>query len=282
LRHEDVNNPADGNELLSLALRAATRAGEAVRAHVSGRAAHASLRATAVTKSSATDLVTAADRESEQLIVDLLLSARPHDGIVGEEGGERQGTSGIEWVIDPIDGTTNFFYGHPGFSLSIAASDADGALVGVVHDPMRAETFSAVRGKGAWLNGDPLAAPVTIPPITEALVGTGFSYSAELRRRQAQLLPDVLATVRDIRRGGSAALDLCYVASGRLDAFYEAMPKRWDIEAGVLVIGESGRVARAVSEVLDGTSTLVAGPEALVDELTALLLHAGEHRARGS
>ena len=141
---------------------------------------------------------------------------------------------------------------------------------------MRAETFSAVRGKGAWLNGEPLAAPSTVPPITEALVATGFSYSAELRRRQAQLLPDVLATVRDIRRGGSVALDLCYVAAGRLDAFYEAMPKRWDVEAGVLVITESGRVARSVAEVLDGTPTLVTGPEGLIDELTALLLRAGK------
>ena len=274
--HEDVKHSADPGELLSLAVRAAERAGEAVRAHVSGRAAHASVRATAETKSSATDLVTAADRESERLIVDVLLSSRPHDGIVGEEGGEHQGTSGIEWVIDPIDGTTNFFYGNPGFSISIAASDAEGALVGVVHDPTRAETFTSMRGKGAWLNGEPLPAPSTVPPITEALVATGFSYSAELRRRQAQLLPDVLATVRDIRRSGSVALDLCYVAAGRLDAFYEAMPQRWDIEAGVLVIGESGRVARAVAEVLDGTPTLVAGPGGLVDELTALLLRAGE------
>ncbi len=209
--------------------------------------------------------------------MDFLLSSRPNDGIVGEEGGERQGTSGIEWVIDPIDGTTNFFYGYPGFSISIAASDADGALVGVVHDPMRAETFSAARGRGAWLNGEPLVAPSTVPPITEALVATGFSYSAEVRRRQAQLLPDVLATVRDIRRGGSVALDLCYVATGRLDVFYEAMPKRWDIEAGLLVIAESGRVARSVAEVLDGTPTLVTGPEGLVDELTALLRRAGGH-----
>ena len=113
VRHEDVKNAVDLSELLSLAVSAATRAGEAVRAHVVGRVAHASVRATAETKSSATDLVTAADRESEQLIVDLLLSSRPDDGIVGEEGGERQGTSGIEWVIDPIDGTTNFFYGNP-------------------------------------------------------------------------------------------------------------------------------------------------------------------------
>ena len=241
-----------------------------------GNVEHASVRATVETKSSATDLVTAADRESEELIVDLLLSSRPHDGIVAEERDEQHGTSGIEWVIDPIDGTTNFFYRNPVFSISIAASDADGALVGVVHDPMRAETFSAVRGKGAWLNGEPLAAPSTVPPITEALVATGFSYSAELRRRQAQLLPDVLATVRDIRRGGSVALDLCYVAAGRLDAFYEAMPKRWDIEAGVLMIAESGRAARAVAEILDGTPTLVAGPERLLDELTALLLRAGE------
>ncbi len=274
--HEDVKHSADPGELLSLAVRAAERAGEAVRAHVSGRAAHASVRATAETKSSATDLVTAADRESERLIVDVLLSSRPHDGIVGEEGGEHQGTSGIEWVIDPIDGTTNFFYGNPGFSISIAASDAEGALVGVVHDPTRAETFTSMRGKGAWLNGEPLPAPSTVPPITEALVATGFSYSAELRRRQAQLLPDVLATVRDIRRSGSVALDLCYVAAGRLDAFYEAMPKRWDIEAGALVIAESGRVTRAVAGVLDGTPTLVAGSEGVVDELTALLLRAAE------
>ena len=276
MRHEDVKNSVGLSELLSLAVSAARSAGEAVRSHVSERVAYASVRATAETKSSGTDLVTAADRESEQLIVELLLSARPHDGIVGEEGSERRGTSDIEWVIDPIDGTTNFFYRYPGFSISIAASDADGALVGVVHDPMRAETFSAARGEGAWLNGELLAAPSTVAPITEALVATGFSYSAELRRRQAQLLPDLLATVRDIRRGGSVALDLCYVAAGRLDAFYEAMPKRWDIEAGALIVAESGRVTRSVAEVLDGTPTLVAGPEGLVDELTALLLRARE------
>jgi myo-inositol-1(or 4)-monophosphatase len=271
-----VNNAVDPGGLLSLAVTAAHRAGKAVRAHLDGRAAHASLRASAVTKSSATDLATAADRESEQLIIDVVLAARPHDGFVGEEGGERPGSSGIEWVIDPIDGTTNFFYGNPGFTISIAASDADGAVVGVVHDPMRAETFSAVRGQGAWLNDEPLTAPSTVPPITQALVGTGFSYSSELRRRQAQLLPDVLATVRDIRRSGSVALDLCYVAAGRLDAFYEAMPRRWDIEAGVLVLAESGHVARSVAGILHDTPTLVAGTEGLVTDLTALLLRAGK------
>jgi myo-inositol-1(or 4)-monophosphatase len=272
-----MDHSADPGDLVSLAVNAATRAGEAVLAHVGGPGPDASVRATAETKSSMTDLVTVADRESEQLIVDLLLTARPHDGVVGEEGSERPGTSGIEWVIDPIDGTTNFFYGHPAFSVSIAASDMDGPLVGVVHDPTRSETFSAVRARGARLNGEPLVAPSAGPALTEALIGTGFSYSAALRRRQAQLLPDLLATVRDIRRGGSAALDLCYVAAGRLDGYYEAMPQRWDIEAGALVVTESGRVARSVPGILDGTPTLVVGPPDLVDELSALLRAAGEH-----
>jgi myo-inositol-1(or 4)-monophosphatase len=276
LHHQDVEDPVDLSELLSLAVGAATRAGAAVRAHVVGRSAHESIRATAEIKSSAVDLVTAADRESERLIVELLLSSRPNDGIIGEEGSERHGTSGIEWVIDPIDGTTNFFYRNPGFSVSIAASDADGPLIGVVHDPMLAETFTAIRGNGAWLNGEALDPPAVVTPITEALVATGFSYSAELRRRQAQLLPEVLATVRDIRRTGSVALDLCYVAAGRLDAFYEAMPKRWDIAAGLLVITESGRVAHSVDEVLRDTPTLVTGPEVLVGELTALLRRAAK------
>ena len=271
----DASGPADPEALLELATRAASRAGEAVVAHLRGRLAHDAVRATAESKSSTTDLVTAADRESERLIVELVRSSRPNDGFVGEEGGARPGSSGIEWVIDPIDGTTNFFYGAPGFSISVAASDAEGAVVGVVHDPLRAETFRAVRGGGAWLGHDRLAAPTAVTPIDRALVGTGFSYSATLRRRQAQLLPDVLATVRDIRRVGSVALDLCYVAAGRLDAFYEAMPQRWDVEAGVLVLSESGRVARAVPGILDGVATLVAGPEGLVEELSSLLLAAG-------
>ncbi len=277
----DASDPTDPEALLELATRAASRAGEAVMAHLRRPLARDAVRATAESKSSPTDLVTTADRESERLIVELVRSARPRDGFVGEEGGARPGSSGIEWVIDPIDGTTNFFYGLPGFSISVAASDAAGALVGVVHDPVRGETFRAVRGAGAWLGDERLAPPTVVTPIDRALVGTGFSYSAERRRRQAQLLPDVLGTVRDIRRVGSVALDLCYVAAGRLDAFYEAMPQRWDVEAGVLVLSESGRVTRAVHGILDGVATLVAGPEALVEELSSLLLAAGSRSSEG-
>ena len=210
------------------------------------------LRDGAESKSSATDLVTRADRASEELIVSRLLAQRPNDGLFAEEGSRRPGTSGLEWVIDPIDGTTNFVYGYPGFAVSIAASDAQGALIGVVHDPLRRETFTAIRGAGSFCDGKQIIARQTAPPLAEALLATGFGYGADRRGEQGELLARVLPKVRDIRRGGSAALDLCSVAVGRVDAYYEGGLGRWDREAGVLVATEAGCVAIRTSP---GSST---------------------------
>lgn len=190
-------------------------------------------------KSSPTDLVTATDRASEAAIVHYLTTQRPKDGILAEEGSERVGTSGVCWVIDPLDGTTNFFYGHPGFSVSIAACDESGPLVGVVLDPWRQETFQAALGSGSTLNGRSLRCR-TDTNLSLALVATGFAYREAQRRKQAEIVAQLLPHIRDIRRVGSAALDLCSVAAGRVDAYFEVGLQPWDLAAGSLVAAEAG------------------------------------------
>lgn len=161
--------------------------------------------------------------------------------------------------------------GTPAFSISIAACDANGALVGVVHDPLRRETFTAMRGGGSFCNGQPIPGPRVVPPLSEALIATGFGYSPRLRANQAEILGRVLPGIRDIRRGGSAALDLCSVAVGRVDAYYEAGLGRWDREAGVLVATEAGRVIRDHPGIIDDEVTLVVAPPGLIGPLCALL-----------
>ncbi len=215
--------------------------------------------------------MTRADHASEELIVNTILASRPNDGIVGEEGSRVTGSTGIEWIIDPIDGTTNFVYGYPAFAVSIAASDRDGALVGVVHDPLRDETFSARRGGGAFCNDEPIPTWTASPPLDESLLATGFGYRPAMRAAQASLLADVLANVRDVRRGGSAALDLCSVAVGRVDLYYEAGLGRWDREAGVLIATEAGRLVRDHPGIIAGHTTLVVAPPPLLEPFIALL-----------
>ncbi|HTI33195.1 MAG TPA: inositol monophosphatase family protein, partial [Miltoncostaea sp.] len=164
-------------------------------------------------KTSRTDLVSDADRAAEALIARAILDARPGDALVAEEGAAADGGSGVRWLVDPLDGTINFLWGVPHWCVSVAAYDAGGGIAGVVHDPNRGETFTAVRGDGARLDGTPVAVrPPT--PVSEALVATGFEYTAEARARQARLLTSVLPAVRDVRRFGAAALDLCWVAAG--------------------------------------------------------------------
>ncbi len=197
------------------------------------------------TKSSAIDLVSEVDRESEKLLRGLIADHRPCDGVLGEEQGSEAGTSDLRWVIDPLDGTTNYLYGYPAWSVSIAVEDARGTLIGVVRDPLRDETFVAVRGRGATMNGLPIAVTRAFDPAA-ALVATGFSYGAAARAVQARALDRVLPAVRDLRRAGSAALDLAWVAAGRLDAFYEVPLMVWDRAAGMLLVREAG----------GGTSTL--------------------------
>ncbi|MEA2480545.1 MAG: monophosphatase, partial [Thermoleophilaceae bacterium] len=185
-------------------------------------------------KSSSTDMVSDADREAEEAIVALLDAERPDDGLLGEEGAQREGPSGRRWVIDPLDGTTNFLYGHPAWAVSVALEDASGGLVGVVNDPARGELFAAERGGGATLNGVPVHVRQGAT-LARSLVATGFGYDRERRADQADVLRRVLPAVRDIRRAGAAAIDLCWVGAGRLDGYYERGLKPWDWAAGRVV-----------------------------------------------
>ena len=223
--------------LLELALGAATEAG---RLLTDDRPAD--LRV-AATKSTSVDVVTEMDVRAERLLVDRLLGARPGDAVLGEEGGERAGTSGVRWVLDPIDGTTNYLYDQPAWAVSVAAELDGVAVVGVVHAPALGETYTAVRGGGAWLNGRRLSVNTGVP-LDHALVATGFGYDAAGRGRQGQVLQEVVSRVRDVRRLGSAAYDLCCVAAGRADAYYERYTNRWDVAAAGLVAEEAGAVVQ--------------------------------------
>ncbi|MGE0877652.1 MAG: inositol monophosphatase family protein [Acidimicrobiia bacterium] len=193
------------------------------------------------TKSSATDMVTDIDRGSEALIVAAVREARPLDGIVGEEGTALPTSTGVEWVIDPIDGTTNFVYGLPGFGVSVGVRLDGEVVAGAVADVLRGELFTATAGAGAFLNGTPIHVTAK-SELATALVGTGFSYDSERRRRQAEVLAAVLPLIRDIRRIGAASTDLCAVACGRLDAYYEKGLAPWDYAAGALIAREAGAV----------------------------------------
>jgi fructose-1,6-bisphosphatase/inositol monophosphatase family enzyme len=190
-------------------------------------------------KSSATDMVSDADREAEAAISGLIRRERPDDGLLGEEGAGAGGTSGRRWVVDPLDGTTNYLYRFPAWCVSVALEDSEGALVGVVHDPVAGETFRAERGAGAQLNGEHIEVN-DHDRLDTALIATGFGYDAEVRAGQARLLQRILPQVRDIRRAGAAALDLCFVACGRLDGYYERGLKPWDWAAGALIVREAG------------------------------------------
>jgi myo-inositol-1(or 4)-monophosphatase len=202
------------------------------------------------TKSSPVDVVTAVDAAAEALIVRRLLAARPGDGVLGEEGAATEGSSGVRWVIDPIDGTVNFLYGLPAFAVSIAAEVDGRTEVGVVLNAATGELFTAVRGQGAWLSAPGAAAQrlhgSTPADLEQTLVATGFGYRAEERRRQGLALAGLLPEVRDIRRWGSAALDLCDAAAGRVDAYYQSGLKPWDHAAGALIAAEAGLVVAGV------------------------------------
>ncbi len=232
------------------------------------------LRLDVSTKSSGTDMVSEMDRAAEALIVKGILAARPDDAILGEETGAREGTSGVRWVIDPLDGTTNYLYRQPAWAVSVAA-EVDGQVVaGAVCSPALGDTFTAAIGAGAWCNGQPIAASGATD-LASALVGTGFGYAASRRALQAAVLPHLLPLVRDIRRYGVASLDLCWVACGRLDGYFEAGGQPWDVAAGLLIAAEAGAVASG----LDGgpvapESVMVAAP-GVATALFDLLVRAG-------
>jgi myo-inositol-1(or 4)-monophosphatase len=225
-------------------------------------------------KTSRTDPVSDLDRASEALILTRLLSERPDDAVMAEEGSDRSGTSPVRWVIDPLDGTVNFVYGIPVFAVSIAA-EVDGTVVaGVVHDPNRAETFSATLGGGAFLNGKPISAN-NPTDLSVALVGTGFAYDAEVRRVQGSRLDELLAAVRDIRRAGSAALDLCAVGAGRLDAYFERGTHHWDRAAGALVAREAGAVVGDLAGDEPSDVLVMAAASSIAAPFRALLTSIG-------
>jgi myo-inositol-1(or 4)-monophosphatase len=213
------------------------------------------------TKSSPTDLVSEADRASEQFITDAIRRLRPEDSFLGEEGSTHQGTSGVTWVADPLDGTTNYWFGIPAFAVSLAAVVDGHSVVGVVVDPSRDETWAATAGRGATCNDKPCRVARGRSELATALVATGFGYGRERRAQQASLLPRLLPAVRDIRRFGSAALDLCWVAGGRYDAYYESNLNEWDWAAGRLICQEAGGDVRVLpGEVVLATTPELAGP----------------------
>lgn len=233
---------------------------------VSNERARGAWSASTDTKSTPTDMVTAVDKASEARIVAALHARRPGDGLVAEEGSAAPSTTGVTWVIDPIDGTTNFVYGYPATAVSVAAVDDDNAsIAGAVVDIGRHEVFSAARGVGAFLDDVPLSLPAGPADLSRTLVGTGFSYHREMRIQQADVLKRLLPVARDIRRGGSAALDLCWAAVGRTDAYFERGTAPWDRAAGLLIAHEVGLLGEVVGDLV-----WVAHPR-IADELVALI-----------
>lgn len=211
-------------------------------------------------KSSAVDFATQMDQQAEEMIVKLLLEQRPEDGIVAEEGAARESKSGITWVIDPIDGTVNYLYGLPGWNVSIAAKDKGGVVIGVVYAPSINGFWSAIRSEGATYNGNKIKCndPVV---LEKALIATGFAYDLNLRNSQGKIMSNLLPKIRDLRRNGAAAVDLCYVAMGAIDGYFEASLKEWDLAAGGLIATEAGAVVsgRAGGEP-NGELVVCAGP----------------------
>jgi myo-inositol-1(or 4)-monophosphatase len=222
-------------------------------------------------KSTPTDLVSEADLAAERALREALAARRPNDSVLGEEGGDRgAGTSGVRWIVDPLDGTVNFLFGIPQWAVSVACEDADGPLAGVVLDPLREELFAATRDGPPTLNGEPVNASER-DDLTTAMVCTGFAYDAEVRAVQAEVAARVLPRVRDLRRMGSAAIDLAWTACGRYDAYYERGLQPWDRAAGALLCERAGLELRELLP--DGVlpDGLLAAPAALAGPLHQLV-----------
>ena len=268
MHQTDLSDHSDSAEVddlrslcIDLAVSAATRAAE-------GRAQRA--RLDAETKSSVTDLVTEFDRAAENYIRERLSSERPRDGVVGEEGVDVPNTSGLTWIVDPIDGTTNFVFGLPAWGCSIAVTRGDTILAGAVHLPALRETYSAALGKGASLNGNNLTSSQSTSLHT-ALVATGFAYDSQLRSQQGALVAKLLPQIRDIRRSGSAAYDLCCVAAGTVDAYYEHGLSIWDIAAGVLIAREAGAKVEFTPDSATTNITVVASASPIFESLRSAI-----------
>jgi myo-inositol-1(or 4)-monophosphatase len=225
------------------------------------------------TKSSPTDVVTAMDRASEELIGRRLAERRPDDGLLAEEGSSRESSSGLEWVVDPLDGTVNYLYGLPLWSVSVAVREVgagDRSLVGVVHAPRLDQTWTSITGRGSY-TGERRLTGSTATDLSRALVGTGFDYESGRRGRQAEVLTRVLPRVRDIRRLGSAAIDLCLAAEGILDGYFEQSLHAWDGAAGYLIAREAGLVVEGLDGRPPAEALTVAAPPVLFAQLIELL-----------
>jgi myo-inositol-1(or 4)-monophosphatase len=273
---------APPEELLKVAVEAARCAG----ALLAERAAHGAERHVS-SKSTPTDLVSEADLASERAIRELLAQRRPDDGFVGEEGDHVEGSSGLSWVVDPLDGTINYLFGIPQWCVSVAVRDARGALAGAIYDPNRDELFSATRDGGARLVGPQgtselgdvrTGAPSERPParpwasdLATALVATGFAYDADVRVAQGRVLAELIGRVRDVRRFGSAALDLAWTAAGRYDAYFERTVKQWDIAAGVLLCEAVGLQVHELPARERLPWGILVAPASLCEQLLALV-----------
>ncbi len=252
----------DRQELCDLAIEVAKKAGELLMK----RPAVFDLSE----KSSVLDFATQMDIQSEALIVKSLLEVRPDDGIVGEEGANRESKSGVTWVIDPIDGTVNYFYGLPGWNISIGVKDETGVIAGAVFSPTTNALWWATRGGGAFYNGLKISCnnPVT---LDNALIASGFGYDRSARVSQSADIAKLLPIIRDVRRNGAAAVDLCYVAMGAVDAYFEEGLNEWDLAAGGLIATEAGAVISDRTGGAPGKSMVLAAGPALHRELLAAL-----------
>lgn len=263
----------DAQALRAVAVDVAGQAAELVRTVRTD----AVTRGSVDTKSTETDVVTAGDRAAERLVRDRLATLRPGEPVLGEEEGGEAALEGLRWVVDPIDGTVNYLYGFPWYAVSIAAQLDGRSLAGAVVEPASGRVWSAARGYGADLDGTPLQVSGA-ERVDLALVGTGFSYSAERRSAQAAAVGRLLGEVRDIRRSGAASLDLCAVAAGWLDGYYEHGLKRWDWAAGALIATEAGarlRLPETGSGDALGDDALLCAAPGVAEGLTAALKRSG-------
>ena len=254
----------DERELLTVAREAAEAAADELRRRYHERARGVR------TKSGPTDLVSDADLAAESAIRAVLGARRPGDSILGEEGGET-GEGELRWIVDPLDGTINYLYRIPAFAVSIAVEDPSGTLAGVVLDPIAEECFEATRSGEPILNGEPICPDGRAETLDLAMVATGFNYDATVRARQADVVRRLLPRVRDIRRVGAAALDLCWCACGRYDAYFERGLNPWDVAAGTLIASRAGLTVRDLPPADGEPAGTVAAPAGLIDELLGLI-----------
>ena len=262
------------HELHDVAVKLAREAGELI---VTRRAGHIEV---ASTKSSDVDVVTAVDKESEELLYTRLRELRPGDGFLGEEGQVEESTTGVTWVVDPIDGTVNFLYNIPHYAVSIAAVTGDPSPgswqveAGAVFNPATGELFHAARGEGSFL-GERRLQIGSPPPMNLALLATGFAYSTAMRKEQVRILSQLIGEVRDIRRMGTASLDFAAVAAGRVDVYFERTLSPWDHAAGELLVTEAGGIISGIRDLPQGREGIFAGHPTLVTQLKAMISEVG-------